>query len=245
MTKVSIQRKNEGKSTIEKGLSQKPLLPGASNDVEIYQCKLDAKNKIIPELFKYEDKIQFFFFTNASGYVATDSIAHNITDKAVYVPDYDREPFFIQAGEEDLNFVHFIGKQNKIDVDMMNECHIVLPRFRLLKDSWRYTEGFTGDAGSNVKSHMVLEHEYFGRYSMGWNCGTGPTFIGEHTHPDLEQWYYGLDDTEFYYIAGDEEYEFQGGDISHTVIGTPHGSKSDAGKKIDYVWFELATNGYL
>lgn len=245
MGKVSIQRKDEGIKETKNGLTRCVLLDGATDDVVITKCVLEAGAKWTPQLYKYGEKVQWFFFMTASGYVATPARAHNITDKAIYVPDFDREEFYIQAGAEDLEFLHVEGKMNDIDLEMMNECHIVLPRFRFLKDSWRYTEGFTGDAGSNVKSHMVIEHEYFGRYSMGWNCGIGPTFIGEHIHPDLEQWYYALEGSSFTYTAGDSEFKVNGGDITHTPEKTPHGSKSDDGENIDYIWIELATKGYM
>ena len=220
------------------------MIPGATEEVKIFKCILRAGMKWDPPKFAYGEKVQWFFFLNPSGYVTTPAVAHNIEDKAIFIPDFDRESFCIQAGEEDLEFLHIEGQMNKIDVAMRGDCHIVLPRFRLLKESWRYTEGFTGNAGSNVKSHMVIEHEYFGRYSMGWNCGKGPTFIGEHVHNDLEQWYYMLDDSEFTYIA-DGEFEVHGGDMTHTAMGTSHGSRSKEGQNINYIWIELATNGYI
>lgn len=245
MGKVTLQRASDIKANFIDGLSRVEMAKGSAQEVQIFRCTLKAGEKWTPATYAYGEKVQWFFFLNASGYVATPQIAHNITDKAIYIPDFDRGEFYIQAGDKDLEFLHVEGQMNKIDVAMMNDCHIVLPRFRLLKDSWRYTEGFTGDAGSNVKSHMVIEHEYFGRYSMGWNCGVGPTFIGEHVHNDLEQWYFALEGSKFTYIADNGEFEVCEGDITHTAQGTPHGSKSESGQNIDYIWIELATNGYL
>ena len=34
------------------------------------------------------------------------------------------------------------------------------------------------------------------------------------------------------------------GSLSYTEANTPHGSETPAGKKINYIWLELATNGY-
>lgn len=245
MGKVSLQRKEDIKQNFIDGLSRYELLAGATEEVKIFRCTLKAGTKWVPKQYAYGEKVQWFFFLNPSGYVGTAECAYNITDKAIFIPDFDRAAFYIQAGIDDLEFLHVEGKMNKMDLAMMNDCHIVLPRFRFLKDAWRYTEGFTGDAGSNVKSHMVIEHEYFGRYSMGWNCGIGPTFIGEHVHEDLEQWYFVLEGSSFTYITKDGEFEVNEGDITHTAQGTPHGSKSGEGQNIDYIWIELATNGYL
>jgi len=245
MGKVSLHKASDVKHNFIDGLSRAEILAGTSDEVKFHKCILKAGAKWAPPLYKYGEKVQWLFFMNPSGYVGTPEKAYNIVDKAIYIPDFDREEFFIQAGSDDLVLLHVEGKMNKLDVAMMNDCHIVLPRFRLLRDAWRYTEGFTGEAGSTIKSHMVIEHEYFGRYSMGWNCGKGPTFIGQHVHDDLEQWYFMLEGSKFTYLAGDEEFEVAEGDATHTEASTPHGSKSEAGQDIDYIWVELATNGYL
>ena len=61
----------------------------------------------------------------------------------------------------------------------------------------------------------------------------------------MEQWYFVLEGSSFTYITKDGEFEVNEGDITHTAQGTPHGSKSGEGQNIDYIWIELATNGYL
>ena len=82
-----------------------------------------------------------------------------------------------------------------------------------------------GDAGSNIKSHMVLEHEYLGRYSMA-GTGEGPTFIGTHVHEDLLQWYLNMPGSSFTYHAAEETVNVESGDITFTEIGSPHGSEA-------------------
>lgn len=74
---------------------------------------------------------------------------------------------------------------------------------------------------------------------MGWNIGPGPDFIGQHTHPTLEQWYFMIDGSRFTYVADGQEIPVEEGDISFTPHGTSHGSKCDEEGYINYVWFEL------
>ena len=80
---------------------------------------------------------------------------------------------------------------------------------------------------------------------MGWNCGEGPTFIGTHVHEDLLQWYLNMPGSSFTYHAAEETVNVESGDITFTEIGSPHGSEAPEGQCIDYVWFELAINGYI
>jgi mannose-6-phosphate isomerase-like protein (cupin superfamily) len=240
-----VVKSSEIKPEFRNGLSRQHILEGVCSEMDVYKCILKAGEKWMPDVYPFGDRTQFFTFVTPTGYVATREQAYNITDRAVFVPDYDADRFVIHAGKDDLEFWHFIGKQSDYDINRMNYIHIELPRFRLFKDAWRYVEGHTGGAGSKTKSHMVLEHRFLGRYSMGWNYGEGPTFIGEHTHPDLEQWYFMLPGCSMTYTAAGEQVEVEGGDATFTEKGTPHGSVVKENQKFDYFWVELATNGYM
>ena len=65
-----------------------------------------------------------------------------------------------------------------------------------------------------------------------------------HIHNELAQWYFPLPGSEFIYTAGGEEVHMTGGDLSFTPTGFWHGSKVEAGKKCDYIWFEMCIDGY-
>lgn len=242
---MRIARKSELTGAFdETGFFRIEILPGASTEISAFKCVLKAGCSWQPELYKYGDKTQFFAFVTPTGFVTTESTAYNITDYANFVPNYDEEKITIYAGAQDLEFYQFIGRMSQYDLDRMDYIHIELPRFRLFKDSWRYTEGFTGGIGSTCKSHMVMEHRYMGRFSMGWNYGEGPSVIGQHMHPDLDQWYFILPGGVMTYSAGDESVHVSDGDVTYTKLGTPHGSSLAAGECFNYFWVEIALDGY-
>lgn len=246
MAKVLISRgKDYHPEKFENGLAKEKVLPGVCDDIDMYRCTLKAGKALKPEVYAFEEKMQIFLFIMGNGYITVNTEAYRIDDRAVFVPNFNKDEVLVKAGTKDLVFIHIVGKMSKWDQKRMKIDHIILPRFRLLKDSWQYTEGFSGDAGSPIKSHMVLEHEYLGRYSMGWNCGEGPAFVGTHVHEDLLQWYFNMPGSGFTYHAADETVNVESGDITFTEIGSPHGSESSEGQVIDYVWFELAINGYI
>lgn len=225
------------------GLSRQPLMPEANEEAKLFECTLKAGCVWEPPLFPFRKKIQMFFFTNQTGFVRTETQSWNI-EQGVFVPDYDRETVVLHAGAQDLHFLHIVGDLNDYDRETMANWCIKLPRFRNFDQCVQYTEGFTGDAGSNVTSRLLVEGRACGRWSMGWNEGMGPTFIGEHVHKHLVQWYYVLPDGSFTYIAGGDEQDLGPGSLSYTEANTPHGSRSAEGKRINYIWLELATNGY-
>lgn len=236
---VQLFKKEEIRQEFQDGLSRQLILKDTCPGIEIHRCTLQAGRTWEPELFAREERMQIFFFTTATGYVETTAEAYSLTDKAVFVPDFDRDRIVIHAGAQDLNFYHITGPMTEVDHRQMKKCQTVLPRFRRLCDSWEYTERFTQESGSRVKSHSVIEGRRLGRYTMGWNIGAGPTFIGEHTHPTLEQWYFMLDGSDFTYLAGGEEIPVGAGDVTYTPTKTPHGSKSTEEQYINYAWFEL------
>ena len=245
MKQMQLARGKDVTFQFENGLAQTEILAGCSEDFRIFRCVLIKGDVWKTELFSITDKIQFFAFISASGYVLTTDRSYNIDDRAVFCPDFDKDPGIeIHAGAEDLEFYRYIGVMNDWDIRRFKLQHIVLPRFRLFKDGVRYTEGFTGDAGSNLRSHLLLEGRQLGRYSMGYNVGEGPSFVGTHTHDVVEQWYFVLQDSSFTYTADQGDVEMEAYDVSYTDRGVPHGSKARADQKINYFWVELATEGY-
>ena len=227
----------------ENGLSRVPLMPDANEEAKLFECALQKGKTWQPPLYGAGEKIQMFFFTAGSGYVTTETRAWNIA-QGVFIPDYDREKVAIHAGTEEVRFLQIIGDLDDYDRMTMARYCVKFPRFRRFEDCVQYTEGFTGDAGSNVTSRLLLEGRHCGRWSMGWNHGIGPSFIGQHIHPHLLQWYYVLPDGFFTYLADGKEEDMGPGSLSYTEKNTWHGSKTDAGKNIIYIWLELAPDGY-
>ena len=118
---------------------------------------------------------------------------------------------------------------------------LTLPRSRGVSQAWHYKEDFTG---ADIQQMMMIEHRNLGRLSMGANFGTGPNYIGQHIHNELEQWYIMLPGASFTYTAEDEKIHVEGGDITFTPHGSHHGSECAEGERFAYVWFELCENGY-
>ena len=178
------------------------------------------------------------------GYIVTPRRVFNITEVSVFVPDFDKESVTFHCAadaKETMEIVHFVTELNDYDKTCLKEAHMSLPRFRGVSGAWHYKEDFTG---ADIQQMMLLEHRNLGRLSMGANFGTGPNYIGQHIHNELEQWYIMLPGASFTYTAENEKIHVQGGDITYTPHGSHHGSECADGEKFAYVWFELCENGY-
>lgn len=239
MSEIKIVRGNELTYNFEDGIYKAPILEGTCPGIEITKCRLEAGKCIELKTFGYDERMQLVFFLTKSGYVRSDNKIYELDDQAVFTPDFDKEKVTIVAGEEDLYFITITGPMTEVDHRQMANCQYVLPRFVRLRESIEYTERFTQESGSKVVSHSIIAGRHLGRYTMGWNIGAGPDFVGQHTHPTLEQWYFMIDGSDFDYVAGGNVIPVTNGDVSFTPHGTSHGSQCSEDGYINYVWFEL------
>lgn len=240
MAGIQFHRQIDEQHSFVDGVSCIPVLKGAYKDVEMFRVRLQAGAKWTTGLFAESDRCQMLVFTAGTGYVGMLDQAFNITEVSVFVPNFDRDTFFVQAGS-DLEFVHIIATMSDYDRKNMAESRIKLPRFRPVSQSWTYVEDFKDDT---IQSYTLIEHRYLGRLSMGAVFGNGPNVVGQHIHNELEQWYIALPGSEFTYVVDGKEVPFREGDISFTPHGTYHGLTAAEGTRFDYVWFELCEDGY-
>ncbi len=221
------------------GYSAKRILEETCPDVSLEMCILKAGHSRKFEVYSRLDKMQIFTFTAGTGTVKSNNKIYFIDEMSVFIPDFDKETVEVAAGDRDLEFIHIIGPMNETDRRQMDNCQYVLPRFVKFSQSIQYTERFTQESGAKVKQHSIIAGRHLGRYTMGWVIGKGPDFVGQHTHPTLEQWYFMLDGADFTYDAGDSSIDVKAGDVSFTPHGTSHGSSCKEDGFIHYIWFEL------
>ena len=213
------------------------MLSGSCPGVSFYKSVLKAKKRFDLTTYSETQKTQILFFTRGKGYVGTENGAHNITEEAVFVPLYDSEKVFIYA-VTDLEFIEILVDLSPEDVAAMKKVRMTLPYFCLMSDCFRYEEDFKGPG---TISYGIIKKMFLGRVLMGAVIAEGPNVNGEHSHKDLDQWYFGLEGACFKYSAGGETFTVKAGDLTHTGRGIVHRSETGAGQKMRYMWFELIT----
>lgn len=244
MSLIQVARYSDVKYDFKDGYARVPVLEGAFDQAHFAHCALQSGHSITPDVYSVTEHNQLFIFTKGKGYVTTPRQAWNVTEPGVFVPKFDSERFTITCSadsKQPLEFLHIVTELNDYDKTCLREAHMSLPRFRGVSEAWHYKEDFTG---ADIQQMMLLEHRNLGRLSMGANFGTGPNYIGQHIHNELEQWYIMLPGASFTYTAENEKVHVQGGDITYTPHGSHHGSECAEGEKFAYVWFELCENGY-
>ena len=245
MSQIKVARYSGVKYEFVDGYASVPVLEGEFDQAHFAHCALQPGCSITPEVYSVTEHNQLFIFTKGKGYVTTPRQAWNIREPGVFVPEFDAERFTITCSadsKQPLEFLHIITELSDYDKTCLVESRMVLPRFRGISEGWTYDEDFKDN--DTTTSIMLLEHRNLGRLSMGCVRGTGPIEIGQHIHNELAQWYFPLPGSEFIYTAGGEEVKMTGGDLSFTPTGFWHGSKVEAGRQCDYIWFEMCIDGY-
>lgn len=239
MSEVSIFKKEELVENFVNGISSVRIMEDTCKEVELRICKIEEGAEVPFDVFSKDDRIQFFAFTAGNGVIHCGKRIYTVDRQSLFIPNFDEDKIKFVAGDEPLEFIHIIGPMNETDKRQMNNCQYVLPRFLGFDQTIPYTERFTQESGAKVKQHSVIAGRHLGRYTMGWVIGQGPDFVGQHTHPTLDQWYFMINGADFMYDAGDKSIPVREGDVSYTPSGTSHGSTCDENGFINYIWFEL------
>ena len=216
------------------GLAKIEMLPGSHKDVKTYRCNLKAGCTVRPEVSK--DLNQIFFFVSGTGYITTPKCAYNITESAVFIPDFNKEEGFAIYAADCLEYLQIDITLTEEDKATLFKSRYTLPRFKLLSECDRYEEGFKTE---NVISYSVVLRRRLARASMGVVYAPGPDKVGTHTHDVLQQWFYGLKGADYEFTAGDETTHIGEGDWAYIPEKTPHSVDTKPGGLCNYVWFEL------
>lgn len=234
MSVIDVTRRKDLVFTPQgKGLSSAEPLLDCYPGVVLKVCRLQAGSELVPEI--HAKKTQLFFFTRGSGYIARPAVAHNITEEAIFAPLFDKEKFSIRAGT-DMEFVEILADLSDEDLHTMHHMRMTLPHFRLHSECERYEEDFKGPG---VISRAIIHHRLLGRCSMGSVHAAGPNFTGEHSHEDLEQFFFGLGGTRFTFNADGESVVVGEGDFTHIPKKAKHSMRAEKGAVMYYVWFEI------
>lgn len=88
-------------------------------------------------------------------------------------------------------------------------------------------------------SRTLLPENYVPRMALGTVETTGPDEVGKHSHPMLEQLFFGLRGNDIIVSADDDQANLTEFSILHIPLGSHHGAHVLEGKKLHYVWMDF------
>ncbi len=91
-------------------------------------------------------------------------------------------------------------------------------------------------------SRTLLPEHYVPRMAMGTVETTGPDAVGEHKHPMLEQFFFGLRGNNITVTADGQAANLAEFALLHIPLGSMHGARVDDGNRMHYIWMDFFFN---
>ena len=168
----------------------------------------------------------------------------------------------IQAGNVSLEFEGrgvFVGKVDqevtvisRQDAQILELCRCLTPRefdciltSEAFPYSLAYSEAskYTEDCKSpKTISRMLVPQRIIPRFAMGSVETYGKDLIEKHTHPMLEQFFFGLEENNCIALIDDLQYPFLGNMLLHIPLGSNHGVCLEEAHACHYLWMDFLLN---
>lgn len=113
------------------------------------------------------------------------------------------------------------------------------PHVKRFQDCEPYSEAIKSP---KTISRTLLPEHFVPRMAMGTVETTGPDAVGEHKHPMLEQFFFGLKGNDIIVTADGQEANLRDFALLHIPLGSMHGARVEDGKKMHYIWMDFFFN---
>lgn len=218
-----------------------PILDGACDRVRVSRCTVRAGADWTPELYPRPGVTQMLLFLNAGGYVTTPTQAFSITEPALFVPEFDKEPFTVHAGEHMLHCIQIISQMNAEDCNQIKKSHMVFPRFRPFSQAWEHTMRPIDAPDSNTRAFVLIENRKLGANNMGIlrSDRPGASYVEQTTLEAFDQFVIALEGADCTMCVQEEEVHLRQGDVAFIPKGVPFRFRCGPEGRIHHVWYHL------
>jgi len=222
-----------GAGNFDRGIARILILPGEIVGIKTFYAELRGgiANKYLPE----ENEQRIMLFTGGTGSIQQDGADFAIDELSLFVPDLHRE-FIISCGKEDLSYLEIIVHLAADDLLWLGEREHKFPCFIRYAECRQYVDDIKSE---KTVSRIILPEDIVPRLCIGSVQTGGPDEVGAHTHPMLEQLFFGLAGNDVIVLADSAEARFMEKDLLHIPLGSSHGVKVEAGNKLHYVWIDI------
>ena len=211
----------------------KDVLPGEIEGIRTLCGSLAPGASRSTEASEGEGRVYIFFA--GSGSVDDGDATHEIGEIAFFAPRHNT-PFTMRAGDGPLQFLELVVELSPVDKAELAENAAKFPIFLPYSRCKTYRERIKSE---KTTSRTLLAEYTFPRLCIGSVETTGDDSVAPHSHPMLEQFFFGLEDNDCVVTADDAELAFGEGVLLHIPLGSEHGVSVAAPKKLHYIWIDL------
>lgn len=180
-------------------------------------------------------RIRVVFFIAGLGNIKTGDRNFQLNEMSLFYPLLET-PFTICASGKDIEYLEIIRELSEEDLTELSMGRNQDPLFVPYSECETYREAIKSEKTIN---RTIIKEGLIPRLCMGSVETEGPDVVGEHEHPMLEQYFYGLPDNNCFVRADHEEIPFEENTLLHIPLGSMHGARVEEGHRLHYLWIDL------
>jgi hypothetical protein len=214
-------------------INRKPVLQGEINGINTFYIELarDTRYLIKPG----QNSVSLYLITNGKGIITQGVRQFEVNGLNLFVPSIMDEASVL-ADKGDFGMVEIIIRLTSDEYQLLKQQQSKLPYFVDYSQCRQYKEAIKSE---KTISRMILPEDIIPRFCMGSVETSGPDKVGAHSHPMLEQLFYGLKSNDCIVKADGIEAAFKENFLLHIPVGSRHGVDVEKGKLLNYVWMDL------
>lgn len=180
-------------------------------------------------------KVRVFLVISGKGKVTEKNMRFTVDGVSLFVPA-PGETCTFSAIVEDFIILEISIALTAGEMRTTEKGSAPFPYFIAYADAPKYRESIKSP---KTISRMILPEDIVPRFCVGSVETTGPDEVGTHSHPMLEQMFFGLPGNKCVVTADDEETVFDEHVLLHIPLGSEHGVKAGEDQYIHYIWMDL------
>lgn len=233
---LEIKKKYCGKRDSEvtkKKADRKSVLQGEIDGINTYYLELFKDN---PYLIKpIQDSVRLYLITHGKGIITQGVRQFEVNGLNLFVPSIMEEASVL-ADTGDFGMLEIVIRLTSAEYQLLKQDQNKLPYFVDYTQCRQYREAIKSE---KTISRMILPEDIIPRFCMGSVETSGPDKVGAHSHPMLEQLFYGLKGNDCIVEADGIKTAFKENTLLHIPSGSRHGVDVEEGKLLNYVWMDL------
>jgi mannose-6-phosphate isomerase-like protein (cupin superfamily) len=206
------------------------LLPGAIEGVETTYYLQDPGSGHTPSLELSHGQI--FFFVRGAGEILVEDKTLQVSEMAAFVAG-GNAPVRISATAAPLEYLEILVR---LQDDEASQFRRRSPVFTRYSECVPYTEAIKSP---RTTSRTIVPPMTVPRFCMGSVDAWGPDEVAPHSHPMLEQLFFGLPGNACVVTADDAEAVLGERALLHIPPGSRHGVRVHEDSRMHYVWMDF------
>lgn len=179
-----------------------------------------------------QNRAQVFCFIRGTGKVQMESMDFDFSEIAACCAP-SRGPVVIQATSARVEYLEILIELQPFEIAQL---HATTPYCILYSQCEPYAEAIKS---SKTVSRTIVPTGTIPRFCMGSVETEGPDTVGAHSHPMLEQLFFGLPGNLCVVTADQAEAALEDRALLHIPLGSRHGVRVEEGRRLHYVWMDF------